>query len=144
MISQNKDGALKAFFAAKHYAVVGASADESKYGFKVFKWYVDHKLPVSPINPKADEILEVKTVKSLSKLASPHETSVSIITPAKVTIGVLQEAEKLNVPAVWVQPGAFDDTCNDFFRQSSSMECIAGGRCILIEGEHGLALQDKM
>lgn len=33
----------------------------------------------------------------------------SIITPPKVTIKVLEEAKKLGVQGVWLQPGTFDD-----------------------------------
>lgn len=38
---------------------------------------------------------EVPTVKSLSDLPDPKETSVSIITPPPVTLKVLEEAKKL-------------------------------------------------
>lgn len=39
------------FFAATRYAVVGASNDRSKYGNIVLRWYQQHNVPVTPINP---------------------------------------------------------------------------------------------
>jgi predicted CoA-binding protein len=39
------------FFKAAEYAVVGASADPSKFGNKVLKWYRSQSLNVIPVNP---------------------------------------------------------------------------------------------
>jgi predicted CoA-binding protein len=42
------------FFKATEFAVVGASADPTKFGNKVLKWYRYHQLPVIPINPVSE------------------------------------------------------------------------------------------
>ncbi|KAJ3399703.1 hypothetical protein HDV05_001571, partial [Chytridiales sp. JEL 0842] len=83
------------FSKATSYAVVGASADPSKFGNKVLKWYIQHNLPVVPVNPKSPEIESIPCITSLSALPSPSTTSVSVITPPAVTLSVLKEAQKL-------------------------------------------------
>ncbi|KAG4427324.1 hypothetical protein IFR05_017194, partial [Cadophora sp. M221] len=114
------EAAAKAFFSAPHFAVVGASSDPTKFGHKIFTWYTHHSLSVTPINPSSPEIkayppypaFDIKsyaTLPNLSALPNPSETSVSIITPPKVTMKVLEEAKKLGVQGVWLQPGSFDD-----------------------------------
>ena len=92
----------------------------------------------------------------LTKLPAPTETSVSIITNAKVslvplssrlpllslqlrgqvTLGLLQQAKQLNIPALWLQPGAEDDSVKGYI-QANGLEdkVIYGGPCILVEGD---------
>lgn len=118
----------------------------------VFTWYIHHNLPATPINPSAPEIkayppypsFDLKsypTLPNLSALPHPSETAVSIITPPKVTQKVLEEAKKLGIKAVWLQPGAFDDKVLEFAKES--FEAAIGGDggrgsegwCVLVDGE---------
>ncbi|KAH9041149.1 NAD(P)-binding protein [Lactarius hengduanensis] len=120
----------KYFLSSSRYAVVGASKDQSKFGTKVLRWYLARNLSVIPVHPVQESELEgVATVSSLTDLPAPAETSVSIITNAKVTLDLLQQALKLNIPALWLQPGAEDDDVKNFIRYSM------GGPCILVEGD---------
>jgi uncharacterized protein len=41
----------KLFISSPKFAVFGASIDRSKYGNKVLRFYQQHKLEVTPINP---------------------------------------------------------------------------------------------
>ncbi len=89
---------------------------------------------------------------SLTDLPAPAETSVSIITNAKVglpllfsfsfcnwgqvTLGLLQQAMELNIPALWLQPGAEDDDVKNFIRVNGlEYKVLYGGPCILVEGD---------
>ena len=120
--------------------------------FTVFTWYTHHGLPVTPINPSAPvikafppfpalEIQEYPTVPNLSALPHPTETSVSIITPPKVTVKVLEEAKKLGIKSVWLQPGTFDDEI--LKKAKEDFEAAVGGDggrgsegwCVLVDGE---------
>jgi len=122
------EAAARLFFSSPTFAVVGASSDPTKYGHKIFTWYTHHGLPVTPINPSTPAIqafppwpdLEIKsypTLASLSALPSPSTTAVSIITPPKVTMKVLEEAKKVGVSAVVSSPSAF----SGFHGRSSSL-----------------------
>ncbi|EEP77550.1 conserved hypothetical protein [Uncinocarpus reesii 1704] len=151
MSSEDKDMelALKRFFSSPRFAVAGASTDTSKYGYKLLAWYHQHSLPVTPLNPKSPEInLPSKAypaVKSPSELSSPAQTSLSIVTPPKVTRELLKEAHALNMPAVWLQPGTFDDEILEYAKKNFKA-AIGGaggngdeGWCVLMDGEDGLA-----
>jgi hypothetical protein len=50
------------------YAVVGASTNEEKYGYKVFKDLIDAGYKVVPINPNEKEILGEKVYPTLSEV----------------------------------------------------------------------------
>ena len=81
--------------------------------------------------------------KSVSDLESPSSTSLSFLTPPKVTLKSLQEASKNGVQRVWLQPGSFD---KDVLSEVESMgfeTVIANGRCILQEGEKGLVASKR-
>ncbi|KAJ9161762.1 NAD(P)-binding protein [Coniochaeta hoffmannii] len=151
------EATVRTFFSSSNFAVVGASSNPAKYGHKVFAWYTAHSLPVTPINPATPEIsvsgASHKTVPSLSALADPKQTSVSIITPPKATISVLREAKELGIPAVWMQPGSFDDEVLAFARSDEAgfRAVVAGdggrgdeGWCVLVDGERGLKAAGKL
>ncbi|KAI9828493.1 MAG: hypothetical protein M1826_006030 [Phylliscum demangeonii] len=146
------DTALKTFFSASHFAVVGASQDASKYGHKVLEWYLEHSLPVTPVNPRTPTIhvgqRSCLSVANVSVLSSPAETSLSIVTPPAVTMKVLEEAKRAGIRAVWLQPGSFDVDGLDYAKKEFPAaigayeydhEGDGEGWCILIDGEDGLA-----
>ncbi|KAI1775096.1 NAD(P)-binding protein [Hypoxylon cercidicola] len=153
---------VKTFFKSPQFAVVGASTNPAKFGHKVFTWYHAHSLPVTPINPASPSIETPfgvhPTVKSLADLPDPEHTSLSVITPAPVTLNVLKEAKKLNIPAVWLQPGTWDEAVIKFARGEESDgdsgyegAVVAGdggdghgGWCVLVDGERGLKAAGKL
>lgn len=84
---------------------------------------------------KETKIEELATKSSIDQLPSPIKTSISIITPPSVTLGVLQEAKNLGMKEVWIQPGAEDQKVIDFAKENESeMNIILGGPCILVKG----------
>ena len=113
-------------------------------------WYHHHALPVTPINPRTPNIPIARTpasyqaVTSPSQLPSPSTTSLSVVTPPPVTLALLREAKAAGVPAVWLQPGTFDDEglrfARDAFEAGVGGEGGMGGEgwCVLVDGEEGL------
>ncbi|KAK3319007.1 CoA binding domain-containing protein [Apodospora peruviana] len=148
------DATMRAFFTSPNFAVVGASTNPDKWGYKVFKWYVTRKLAVTPVNPTAKAIKvgseELPTISSLSALENPKETSVSVITAPPITLKTLNEAKSLGIPAVWLQPGTFDDEVLKFAREHFKT-VVAGdggwggeGWCVLVDGDRGLQSLQKL
>ncbi|EAW18734.1 CoA-binding protein [Aspergillus fischeri NRRL 181] len=140
--------AVKRFFSSPRFAVAGASNDANKFGYKILAWYHHHSLPVTPLNPRAPQInlpsKSYQTVPSPSALPSPSQTSLSVVTPPAVTLPLLQEAHSVGIPAVWLQPGTFDDAVLEYARDHFEA-AIAGdggrgheGWCVLVDGEEGL------
>ncbi len=101
---------------------------------------------------KEKELEGLQTISSITDLANPKETSISIITPPKaswsrstphsrfmflqVTLGILQEAKRLSVLAIWIQPGAEDEDVVGYIKDSGlSDRVIYGGPCLLVEGD---------
>lgn len=111
---------------------------------------------MTPINPKISNLRLGKEVfpsvaPNISALPSPTETALSIITPPRVTMSLLREAKDAGIPAVWMQPGSFDDEGLEFAK-SQFQVAIGGfegkskdseGWCVLVDGEKGLSLAGR-
>ncbi|KAI8912702.1 CoA-binding protein [Gorgonomyces haynaldii] len=128
-----------AFFKNKTFAVVGASTDTSKFGYKVLEWYTQRGLQVVPINPKAPEILGIKTVKDVLSLEDPKGTSVSIVTPPKVTEQVVDQMIQVGITQCWMQPGSESDLAIQKARDAGINVVVGGGACVLRDGDEALS-----
>ncbi|KAK3987190.1 CoA binding domain-containing protein [Cladorrhinum sp. PSN332] len=150
------DATLRTFFQSPKFAVVGASTNPDKYGYKVFRWYILHSLPVTPINPSGAPITVDGTaypvVKSLDEIEDPQDTAISFITPPAVTLKSLKQAKELGFPSVFLQPGTFNDEVLEFAWENFKA-VVAGtegetrggeGWCVLVDGERGLKEVGKL
>jgi len=124
------------FLTSPHFAVVGASKDETKVGTKVLKWYVEHGKEVTPVHPKEDEIQGLAAVRTLADLPDPTHTSVSVVTGPKVTLGLLEQVKALGIPKVWLQPGTNDENVTQYIKDNGLTDKVVyGGPCVLAEGD---------
>ena len=122
--------ATKDFLSQRRFAVVGASTDRAKYGNKVLRCYVQHGRTVVPVNPKDAEVEGLAAFKSLTAIPGGVD-AVSVITPPKVTEAVVEEAGRLGIRHVWMQPGAESDAAIAKAK-ALGMNVIAGGPCVLV------------
>lgn len=151
---------IKTFFgAARQYAVVGASKNPTKFGFKILSWYVSHELAVVPVNPREPEILGQKVVPSVSeilraiserkdvahhKLSTVDGLSISFLTPPEITANTLDEISavpnyKNLVKGLWFQPGSYDQKVLEKTESIGLLDlAIHQDECILVRGDEGL------
>lgn len=116
--------------------------------YTVLAWYNQRSLPVTPLNPRSPTISlpsqTYSTVPSPSSLPDPSQTSLSVVTPPAVSLSLLQEAHSAGIPAVWLQPGTFDDAVLQFAKKHfKAVVAGDGGRgsegwCVLVDGDEGL------
>lgn len=99
------DNLIKSMLDEKVWAVVGASANTRKFGYKVFKKLYSRGYQVYPVNPNCDEIDGVKCYRSLGDLPQ-LPGAVSVIVPPAVGLKVLDEAAHIGIKRLWFQPGA--------------------------------------
>lgn len=118
------------FLAAKAFGVAGASSNRDKYGNKVLRCYQLNNRKVVPINPRAETIEGIPCVADVASL--PDEvTSLSVITPPKITEEVVAAAIARGIKNIWMQPGAESPaavaTC-----KAAGINVIADGSCLLV------------
>lgn len=53
-----------------------------------------------------------------------------------MSLDLLKEAKELDIPALWLQPGAEDEAVTSFIKENGlEGRVIYGGSCLLVEGE---------
>ena len=92
----------------KNFAVLGATIDEEKYGFKIVQRLCEIGKTVYPISPKYEEVNSLKAYKSLLAIERPIEVVVFVINK-KFASQYIAEMRELGIGFAWMQPGTYDD-----------------------------------
>ncbi|HHW68527.1 MAG: uncharacterized protein PWP07_2380 [Epulopiscium sp.] len=92
----------------KIWAVVGATTDQEKYGYKIYKALKEAGYTVYPISPKYDEIDGDKAYKSLKDLPQKPEVVDFVVNP-KIGLGIVKECAELGIKNIWLQPGTVSE-----------------------------------
>lgn len=93
---------------AKTVAVVGASADRSKFSNKAVRAYIDEGWDVYPVNPKGGEIEGRKVYAAVSEIPVPIDR-VTFYLPPSVGVGALEDIAAKKPAEFFVNPGAESD-----------------------------------
>ncbi len=91
---------------AKTVAVVGASADRTKFGNKAVRALRDAGWSVFPIHPTLKEVEGMAAYPSLDALPVAGLDQVSFYVPPSVGIQVLDQVARKQVGEVWLNPGS--------------------------------------
>jgi len=121
---------IERFLDGSPFAVVGASNDRRKYGNKVLRAYMQTERKVYAVNPNAAEVESQKSYSTLVDVPEPLH-GISIVTPPKVTLEVVEQAVALGIRHIWMQPGAENDAAIELAR-SAQANVIANGPCLLV------------
>ena len=118
------------FLAGSTYAVVGASKDRSKFGNIVLRCYLQHGYKAIPLHPAVPEIEGLATYPQLAALPEPVH-GVSIVTPPSVTETVIDDAIRLGIRHLWIQPGAEHPAAIER-AEAAGLNVIHGGPCLMV------------
>lgn len=90
---------LDKLFNPRSVAVIGASSDESKLGYKIFNNIIKggFKGQIYPVNPKPGQILGKTTFSRITEIPEPVDMAVLVI-PAKFVLQSLQDCAAKKVP----------------------------------------------
>ena len=112
----------------KVWAVVGATIDQEKYGYKIFKTLKDKGYTVYPISPKYEEIDGSQVFKSLSDLPQKPDVVNFVVNP-KIGLSVVKECVELGIHNIWLQPGTVSEELLDLAKEK---EIEATEACVLV------------
>ena len=101
---------LKYLFEPRSAAVIGASTDPSKIGYKIVRNIAAGNFAgkVYPINPKAQEVCGYKAYKSLEEIGEPVDL-VTISIPAKYCVQAVESCAKNGVKFVSIVTSGFSE-----------------------------------
>jgi len=116
---------------AKTIAVIGASNNPIKSAYRIPKYLQDAGYNVIPINPNSENVLGVKTYKSISDI--PQEIKIDIVDifrPSKdienLMPAIIERFKKLNdIKLVWLQEGIHSQKAKELCKDNN-IEFIQG------------------
>jgi predicted CoA-binding protein len=89
-------------------AVIGASANRSKYGNKALRAFEQQGYTVIPVNLHEAEVEGHRAYRSVLDIPGPVDMATVYVPPAAGRT-VVEELAQKGVPEVWLNPGADDD-----------------------------------
>ncbi|OGS20560.1 MAG: CoA-binding protein [Elusimicrobia bacterium RIFOXYA2_FULL_39_19] len=104
---------ISEFIAMKKYALVGATDNKQKFGYKILMSLKNRGYEVYPVNPRLPEIEGLKCYKALADIPVKVDV-VNIVVPSEVTEKVVEECKKLGLLNVWMQPGASSEKAVEY------------------------------
>lgn len=108
----------------KVVAVIGASADRSKFGNKAVRAFMSAGYEVFPINPHEHEIEGQRVYASV--LDVPKDVDMATVyVPAEAGLHVISELARKKVGEVWLNPGADEDEVIDEARRQGLKVIVA-------------------
>lgn len=128
-----QQGLISDFVNRRVWAVVGASTDQSKFGYKVFRSLREAGYVVYPVNPKGGELEGATVYPSLAELPQTPDV-IDIVVPPPVTEQIVSEVHKLGLDRVWMQPGAESDAAITFC-EAHDIQVIHGA-CAMVWKRH--------
>lgn len=112
----------------KIWAVVGANDNPQKYGNMIYKKLKAYGYTVYPVNPKREFIDGDKCYPDLSSLPQKPDVIDMVVSPQRGML-VLEEAAKLGIRYIWLQPGTYDD---DLLALIDKLGLQAVRACVLV------------
>lgn len=121
---------IQAMLDQKVWAVVGATDNEDKFGYKIFKMLKKAGYRVFPINPGLRSVMGETCYPSLTALPEKPD-AVNFVVPPKVGEKIVAECAELAIKDIWLQPGANGDNVVNAAKKAGLN--VIHQSCILVE-----------
>ncbi|MBN1428092.1 MAG: acetate--CoA ligase family protein [Anaerolineae bacterium] len=136
---------LDKFFNPQSVAVIGASREPGKLGYDIIHNLVEcgysKEHTVYPINPKADEILNIKAYPSVLDITGPVDLGVIVI-PSKYVLSALHECGKKGIPAIVIITAGFREAGHEGLALEQEVQKVAREYNIRLIGPNCLGIID--
>jgi predicted CoA-binding protein len=93
---------------SKSVAIIGASADRSKFGNKAVRAFAQQGYEVYPVNPKEAEIEGLPAYKTIADVPA-RPNLISVYLPPPVLLKVLPAIAAKGCDEFWLNPGTESD-----------------------------------
>lgn len=87
-------------------AILGASADRSKFGNKSVRAHARQGYDVYPVNPKGGQIEGLTAYRTLAEVPVERLDRISVYLPPALVLAVLDEIVAKGCRELWLNPGS--------------------------------------
>ena len=98
-------------------AILGASADRSKFGNKSVRAHARQGYQVYPVNPKGGEIEGLPVFRSLDEVPVEHLDRISVYLPPHIGLSLLDQIAAKGCDELYLNPGSESE---ELIRQARS------------------------
>lgn len=122
-------------FNPRTVAVIGASAQPEKFGYKLVEHLVKGGFPgrIYPVNPRARTVLGLETYPALAKVPEPVDVA-ALLVPAETTPVAVSECAASGVGVAVIIASGFAESSQTGARVQAEMTAVARGAGMRIVG----------
>ncbi len=132
MTFENGELVFEGFLDKKNViAIVGASSNKEKWGYKVYKKLREAGFEVYPVNPKYKEIEGEKCYPDLASLPQKPDVVITVVKP-EVTKKIVEECKRLGIKRIWMQTGSESKKAIEFCKKNGIS--VVYGACFVVNG----------
>lgn len=123
-------GPVENMLAKKVWAVVGATENTQKFGYKVAVFLHKKGYKVYGVNPNTKTIKDIPCYPDLASLPEKPDV-VNFVVPPPVTAAIVEEGLAQGISNYWVQPGAGDEAVLERLMHSGAETVF--NHCVMAE-----------
>ena len=107
-----------------HFAVVGVTPNQEKYGYKIFKRLLEKGYQTYGVSPIYQNIDDIPTYPNLEAIDHPIDVVVFVVSP-KYAYDYVDEMSGIGIRYAWMQPGTYDDQLLQYMQdQGITCSCL--------------------
>ncbi|MCB0418779.1 MAG: CoA-binding protein [Bdellovibrionaceae bacterium] len=111
-------------------AIIGASADRTKFGNKAVRAYAQKGYTVYPIHPKEASIEGIPAFKSIADVPVEEIDRVSFYVAPAIGMKIIEEVARKKIGEVWFNPGSESD---ELLEKSEALGLNSIAACSLVD-----------
>ena len=115
-------------------AIVGASNNPNKYGYKIYKNLTSKDYKVTPVNPNQINIEGVKTIAKV-ELMNEKPDIIDFAVPPPIALSEARRLDENGYNNFWFQPGSESDELLEYLTKSDLNYLV--NECIMVQTKHG-------
>ena len=112
----------------KVWAVIGASDDPKKFGYRTYNKLKERGYDVYPVNPVREKVCGDTCYKDIASLPQKPEV-LNMVVPPEAGMEVVEEAAKMGVKNIWLQPGSQNEKLLQLIKEKG-INCVQD--CVLV------------
>jgi predicted CoA-binding protein len=120
------------------FAVVGATENKKKFGYKIYRMLKQKHKVAFPVNPRYKAIDGDRCYPSIAAIDPKPEVAVAVV-PPRITDSLIETCKEEGIVFLWLQPGTY--TKQTIEKAKANGLTVIHGACIIDEMSKDDALE---